>query len=40
MRAFLASVIATVVIAVGAYYLIGDFQRSVQDAFATQSVRL
>lgn len=41
MRAFLASLVATVVIAVGAYFLIGDFQRSVQEAFATDpSVRL
>ncbi len=41
MRAFLASLVATVVIAAGAYFLIGDFQRSVQEAFATDpSVRL
>lgn len=40
MRAFLVSLVAIAVIAIGAYYVLGDFQRSVQEAFATQNVRL
>lgn len=39
MRAFLASLIVMVVVAIGGYYLLGDFQHSAREAFTSQSAR-
>jgi hypothetical protein len=40
MRAFLAAVIAAVVIAVAGYFVLAKFQEPVSEAYATQGVRL
>ena len=40
MRAFLASLVVTAIVAIGAYYLLADFQRSAQEAFTSQSARI
>lgn len=40
MRAFLLSVVVALVMGVGGWYVLGDFQLSVQEAFATRGVRL
>ncbi len=40
MKVFLTAVVAAIVIAGGAYYVLGIYQRQADQAFTTSAVRL
>jgi hypothetical protein len=40
MKAFLLSLVVAIVLAVGGYMVVGEFQETVYEAFSTQGVRL
>lgn len=40
MKAFLLSVVVAIVLAVGGYFVVAEFQQQSEDAFATERVRL
>ncbi len=40
MKAFLLSVVVAIVLAVGGYWAVAEFQQSAEEAFATEGVRL
>lgn len=40
MKAFLAGVVVAIAVAVGGYFVVGEFQQQSEEAFATERVRL
>ncbi len=40
MKAFLLSVVVAILLAVGGYFVVAEFQQQAEEAFATERVRL